>query len=382
MDRRTPCRQREPPQDPSLLLPRDACHKFTPSHVGQTVPSRGPVNGSVKPIPVWDNVLLRTALYYLVLGVVFYWLEDLSVGGLGAIAGTSFDAFGAVPSRSDLLSSAASEGPAARSTIIAMASAFAFALPVSWIYILTRQKKGYSQSVVQALVVLPLVIAGIVVLVKHSLPLAFSLAGIVAAVRFRTNLDDTKDAATVFCVTGIGLASAVEPTVAAALSVGFNLLAVGLWLTEFGRSPASLEGRRAQRQLERALTVASRTGTFIAKMDDEVLKSLAPEQLEALADRAWKRKRKMATEGADTPQRLFTHLLRVQCPELDTARPLIEKEFTDLFKDWKYMGAERTEDGGRIAEYGVTLADTVTSGVVHDVLRGVPGAGVCRVELR
>jgi hypothetical protein len=24
----------------------------------------------------------------------------------------------------------------------------------------------------------------------------------------------------------------------------------------------------------------------------------------------------------------------------------------------------------------------VTSGVVHDVLRGVPGAGVCRVELR
>jgi hypothetical protein len=263
-----------------------------------------------------------------------------------------------------------------------MASALAFALPVAWVYILTRQKKGYSQSVVQALVVLPLVIAGIVVLVKHSIPLAFSLAGIVAAVRFRTNLEDTKDAATVFCVTGIGLAAAVEPTVAAALSVGFNLLAVGLWLTEFGRSPASLEGRRAQRQLERALTVASRTGTFVAKMDDEVLKSLAPEQLEALADRAWKRKKKMATEGADAPQRQFTHLLRVQCPELDPARPLIEKEFDDLFKDWKYMGAERTEDGGRIAEYGVTLADTVTSGVVHDVLRGVPGAGVCRVELR
>jgi hypothetical protein len=61
---------------------------------------------------------------------------------------------------------------------------------------------------------------------------------------------------------------------------------------------------------------------------------------------------------------------------------LFEKEFDDMFKDWKYMGAERTEDGGRIAEYGVTLADTVTSGVVHDVLRGVPGAGVCRVELR
>ncbi|MBA4073048.1 MAG: hypothetical protein C0497_14625, partial [Gemmatimonas sp.] len=283
-------------------------------------------------------------MYYLVLGVVFYWLEDLSVGGLGSLAGTSFDTLGAVPSRSDLIRSAATEGPAVRPTIIAMTSAFAFALPVAWVYILTRQKKGYSQSVVQALIVLPFVIAGIVVLVKYSIPLAFSLAGIVAAVRFRTNLEDTKDAATVFCVTGIGLASAVEPTVAAALSVGFNLLAVGLWLTEFGRSPASLEGRRAQKQLERALTVASRTGTFVAKMDDEVLKSLAPEQLEALADRAWKRKKKMETEGADAPQREFAFLLRVACPELDATRPLIEQEFVGLFTDWKYMGSERTED--------------------------------------
>jgi hypothetical protein len=340
------------------------------------------VNGSDKPIPVWDNVLLRTTLYYLVLGVAFYWLEDLSVGGLGSLAGTSFDAFGASLSRSDLLRTATVEGPSVRPTIIAMASAFVFALPVAWIYILTRQKKGYSQSVVQALVVLPFVIAAIVVLVKHSIPLAFSLAGIVAAVRFRTNLEDTKDAATVFCATGIGLASAVEPTIAAALSVGFNLLAVGLWLTEFGRSPASLEGRRAQRQLERALSVASRTGTFVAKMDDEVLKSLAPEQLEALADRAWKRKKKMATEGADAPQRAFTHLLRVECPDIEATRPLIEQEFAGLFTDWKYMGSERTEEGGRIAEYGVNLAETVTPGVVHDALRAIPSAGVCKVELR
>src|SRR3989304_6173467 len=114
MDRCAPCRQREPPQDPSLLLPHAVCHKFTPSYVGQTVPSRGTVNGSGKPIPVWDNVLLRTALYYLVLGVVFYWLEDLSVGGLGAIAGAGFDAFGAVSSKSDLLTAATSGGAAGR----------------------------------------------------------------------------------------------------------------------------------------------------------------------------------------------------------------------------------------------------------------------------
>jgi hypothetical protein len=338
------------------------------------------VNSSGKPIPVWDNILLRTILYYLVLAAAAAWLGDVSVGGLGSNAG--IDALIAGFSKSDLVSTAPPAGPAAIHAIVAMVSALAFALPVAWVYVLTRQKKGYSQSVVQALVVLPVVIAGVVVLVKHSLILAFALGGIVAAVRFRTTLEDTKDAAAVFCVTGIGLASAVAPDVAAVLSVGFNLLVVALWLTEFGRSPASLEGKRAQRQLERALAVASRTGTFVAKMDDEVLKSLSPEQLEALADRAWKRKRKMATESADTPQHAHEFLLRVVCTNLDVARPLIEREFEGLFSRWKYMGSERTEDGYRVAEYGVDLAETVTRGVVGDTLHSIPGAGVGRVELR
>ncbi|MHB8837349.1 MAG: DUF4956 domain-containing protein [Gemmatimonadaceae bacterium] len=338
------------------------------------------MNHSGKPTPVWDNILLRTTLYYLVLGVAVYWAGGLSVGGIGSPAG--FESLNAMPSKKDMVTAAGDSGPAAIHAVIAMLSAFLFALPVAWVYVLTRQKKGYSQSVVQALMVLPVVIAGIVVLVKYSLILAFALGGIVAAVRFRTTLEDTKDAAAVFCVTGIGLASAVDPGIAAVLSVGFNLLTVGLWATEFGRSPAILEGRRAQRQLERALSVVSRTGTFVAKMDDEVLKSLAPEQLEALADRAWKRRKKMAAEAADAPQRGFSTLLRVPCTDPDITRPLIEKEFGDLFRDWKYMGSERTDDGCRVAEYGVELAETVTRGVVSDVLRAVPGAGVSHVELR
>ena len=78
--------------------------------------------------------------------------------------------------------------------VIAITSAFLLALPVAWVYMFTRQRKGYRASDVQALVLMPVVVAGVVVLVKNSLPLAFSLAGIVAAVRFRTNLEDIKDA--------------------------------------------------------------------------------------------------------------------------------------------------------------------------------------------
>ena len=64
---------------------------------------------------------------------------------------------------------------------LAMISAILLSIPVAWVYVLTRAKRGYQQSVVHLLIVLPLVVSGIVVLVQYSLALAFSLAGIVAA---------------------------------------------------------------------------------------------------------------------------------------------------------------------------------------------------------
>src|SRR5688572_13376017 len=86
---------------------------------------------------------------------------------------------------------------------LAVTAAFVLAVPVAWTYMWTRRKKGYRQSVVQSLVLLPVVVAGVVVLVKSNVALAFALAGIVAAVRFRTSLDDSKDAVFIFFATGL-----------------------------------------------------------------------------------------------------------------------------------------------------------------------------------
>ena len=133
--------------------------------------------------------------------------------------------------------------------------------------------RGYQQSVVQLLIILPVVVAGIVVLVKYSLALAFSLGGIAAAVRFRNTLDDSKDAVYVFLVIGLGIAAAVDLPVALVISFLFNVVIVGLWLTDFGRTPVALDGRMAERRLARARQLA-RTGTFVARIDDEVLKNM------------------------------------------------------------------------------------------------------------
>ena len=143
------------------------------------------------------RVMLKVVLYYAVL-IPLGWLV------LNKLPATSGFAVVALPPiLGDGLASKSAVTVAAHpggSTAVAaaMLSAMLLSLPVAWIYQLTRAKRGYQQSVVQLLIILPLVVAGVVIMVKDSLALAFSLAGIVAAVRFRNSLDDSKDAVYVF----------------------------------------------------------------------------------------------------------------------------------------------------------------------------------------
>jgi len=338
--------------------------------------------------PLVENVLLRVVAYYAITGTVAWLLREYTPTAWGVLGGggDELSAFvSGAPSRSaaaEAAAAAANAHPVALTAIVAMVTAFATSLPVAWIYTLTRNKKGYQQSVVQTLIILPFVIAGIVVLIKTSVALAFSLGGIVAAVRFRTSLDDTKDAANIFVATGIGMAAAVAPPVAWVLSVLYNVLAVWLWQSDFGRMPAALEGKRAEKSLERALAVANRTGMFVAKLDEEVLDQLAPEQLEALANRAWARKKRSAKELGDETKPLADYMLRVRCTDVDAARTACEAQFGGLFSRWKYLGKTKEADGAKVLEYSVAPLESVTAGVIKEILRAVPGQVVQSVELR
>lgn len=334
--------------------------------------------------PFVDNVPLRVVTYYALAGGVAWLLREYTPGAWGLL-GTEATALGIGPggvTAAQAGAAAAAPRPDALSAIVAMVTAFLSSLPVAWIYTLTRNKKGYQQSVVQTLLILPVTIAGVVVLVTNSIALAFALGGIVAAVRFRTTLDDTKDAANIFVVVGIGLAAAVAPPVAWVLSVLYNGLAVYLWASDFGRMPAALEGKRAERAMERALATANRTGMFVAKLDEEVLDNLAPEQLEAIADRAWRRRKRAAPEMGDDTRPLVDYLLRIRCTEVDAARTAAELQFGGLFSRWKYLGKTKEADGGRVLEYSVAPLESVTPGVIKEILRGVPGGVITSVELR
>jgi hypothetical protein len=335
------------------------------------------------PVPIWSNILLRTAIYYAVLGVLLYWLK-LSVGGLpdddtaGMIAGVGKKAIAkGLPVET---------GSASLHVLIAMTSALLFSIPVAWIYTMTHRKKGWKQGTVQSMVILPVVIAGIVVLLKYSLALAFGMAAIVAAVRFKSALNDTRDSAFMLCGIGMGLSAGVVPEIAGVLSFVFSTVVVAMWYTDFGRAPAALEGKLAEATLERALEHASRTGTFVARMDDEVFKSLAPDQLEAIADRAWRRRKRNAPDLADE-ERDVTHedygsLLRLRTASPESLREAVEPEFANLFRRWRFGDVLHEPDGLHIVEYAVELGSTVTPGVVSDTLRAVAAHHLVRLELR
>jgi hypothetical protein len=132
--------------------------------------------------------------------------------------------------------------------IVALVLAFGVTLPITWVYRWTRPRKKYSQSFAHTLLVIPIAIALAVFLVKGSLALAFSLAGIVAAVRFRTSLEEPMDSVYMLMAIGIGLAAGTQLTTVAYLaSLIFVVISLGVWKSNFGAQPAVLSGWRIVR---------------------------------------------------------------------------------------------------------------------------------------
>lgn len=184
--------------------------------------------------------LFITAYYAAIAGAIALMLtlqpqllEVLPVGGAVGLSAVGQSAFEPI--------TAPAAGPAsstlAESIRLALAiiSSFLLMLPVTWICMGARRRKDVSQSFIQTILVLPLVITGIVHVVHNSLALAFSLAGIVAGVRFRHTLKDSAETTYLFTAIAVGVACGINAVeVAAIISIFFNYTVLGLWATEYG----------------------------------------------------------------------------------------------------------------------------------------------------
>ena len=94
--------------------------------------------------------------------------------------------------------------------VMAMVSAIVLAIPIAHVYRLSKHRHEYDPAVTETILILPAVVAAIVIVVQGSLALSFSLVGVAAAVRFRSNLKDTNDAMFIFFAIALGIAAAVK----------------------------------------------------------------------------------------------------------------------------------------------------------------------------
>ncbi|HST61934.1 MAG TPA: DUF4956 domain-containing protein [Longimicrobium sp.] len=220
-------------------------------------------------------------------------------------------------------------------TLLVIGGALSLVVPVAWVYMLTKRFR-YDPALVSSVIILPIVVAGIALVVKNSVALAFALAGIVAAVRFRNTLKDPRDAVYIFLVIGIGLSAGVQALdVALVMSFAFNIVVLLVWKFNIG---SIYSGRYA------------RTGIL----------SVGPSSLLSAQDPVGQRdvRRRMLEHAAEIRT---DGILLVHSDAPDIARQTVQEALTDMASDWQLVDVVRREEGPSTLEYLVRLKKSASA---------------------
>lgn len=109
----------------------------------------------------------------------------------------------------------------------ALGLAFALSLMIGFVYRMTHRNISYSQSYVQTLVILGMLIALIMLVVGSNIARAFALVGALSVVRFRNAIKETRDVGFIFLVMSVGMACGTRfYTLAIAAAVAICLVIV------------------------------------------------------------------------------------------------------------------------------------------------------------
>ena len=340
-----------------------------------------------------DRPIRRLVAYYVILGGVFAALLYFFpiVGQIAS--GERLEELTQAPQiLQDGLTSSQFQSPAAKlpssvqlalTTTLCLVATLLLMLPVTWVYMSARRTKRHNQAVVETLIMLPIVVAAVILIVRNSLALAFSLAGVVAAVRFRTTLRDTRDTVFIFLAIGIGFAAGVQAiTVGAIASVVFNLVALFIWRSDFGRN-ALVTTAGAQHWAEPLKLLAERNGNGNGDNtahvhDHDIVLALTPQKVDALADR-FNRVRRIA--GKKKPR--FNALLSFTTEEPVDVQPAIEEMLDRFTKRWMLDEVVSSEGKPTELTYLVKLKKSMAGDALMTEIRSVVGGKLlaCDVEL-
>lgn len=355
------------PGESETLLARPA--PAAPSaRLGSPAPAHRPGEEQNGPRRLMERLLearghpfLRLLLYYVVLvgvmSLLVYYVPAVREAFLsssaitlepgGGLVGPVGEDFGARVSLNEALSRF-------MGTLLVILGALSLVVPVAWVYMLTKRFK-YDPALVSSVIILPIVVAGIALVVKNSVALAFALAGIVAAVRFRNTLKDPRDAVYIFLVIGIGLSSGVQALdVALAMSLAFNYVVLAVWKFNIG---SIYSGRYA------------RTGILSAG-PQRLLLAQEPEGQREVRRRMLDHAQEIRTDG----------ILLVHSHQPDLARITVQEALADMARDWQLVDVVSREEDLFTLEYLVRLKGSASAPELVGALDERWGAQVAAAE--
>ncbi len=211
------------------------------------------------------KLILKLSAYFLVLisAIVIIIsahsdsLRFLPIGGTHALQNTDIEI---TQSRLDFSSTPADRGETddavtperVRFAVIFLAAnltgTILIMLPIAWTYSATKFTSGPRKGFVRALIVLPICASTVVLLIQDSLALAFGLAALVAAVRFRVALSEAIDGIYIFAAICVGLAAGIGYLgVAAIMALFFCMTNAILWGMDYGKNPIDDARRKKKR---------------------------------------------------------------------------------------------------------------------------------------
>lgn len=330
-----------------------------------------------------ERPLRRLAAYYFVLAIIVLGLLEIRpVSGLlfpdgytdhfsqtsdilqdGLTSGQQIQ----VPTASKLVSTL----DVAASTTLLFLSTLALMLPVTWVYMSDHRARSHQQAIVETLLVLPMIVAGIVFVVRNSLALAFSLAGVVAAVRFRNSLSDTRDMVFIFLAIAIGFATGVQVlVVAAVLSVLFNLVMLLSWRYDFGRN--ALDPAAASRWKKPLDSLATKDDQGKEIPDRDLVLALTPNKVDILAEK-FDRVRSLLGNDAKKPR--YNAVVSITTSDVSGVQHFVEDVLDDYTRRWRLD--EVVTNAGDVSElfYLVRPKKSVTrDGLITAIRTRVNGA--------
>jgi uncharacterized membrane protein YhiD involved in acid resistance len=113
---------------------------------------------------------------------------------------------------------------------ISLSLAFVLSVLIGWVYRFTHRNISYSQSYVQTLVILGMLISLIMLVVGSNIARAFALVGALSVVRFRNAIKETRDVGFIFLVMGVGMAAGTRfYTLAVVAAVAICLIIVVMY---------------------------------------------------------------------------------------------------------------------------------------------------------